>query len=80
MAAAQTIPECQFPWDEKARLLCLRGLGVLDTPPEPRFDHIVTLMKSIFGVQVALVSLVDYDSITFQARAGEWACKGGRAG
>lgn len=37
-------------------------------------------MKSIFGVEVAAVSLVDYEEISFHARAGEWACKGGRSG
>jgi PAS domain S-box-containing protein len=55
---------------EAARLAALRAYGVLDTPPEPQFDGIVRLARTICGTPVALVSLVDAERQWFKARAG----------
>lgn len=63
------IPPPPLP-DETARLEALRGLSILDTPPEPRFDRITRLAAAIFGVPVALVSLVDAGRQWFKSRIG----------
>ena len=44
--------------DEEARLESLRSLNILDTIPEERFDRYTRLAKRLFGVPIALVSLV----------------------
>ena len=44
---------------EQARLEALHSLAILDTPPEERFDRITRLATYLFGVDIALVSLVD---------------------
>jgi two-component sensor histidine kinase len=53
-----------------SRLAALRSFQVLDTPPEPQFDDIVQLARTICRTPVALVSLVDADRQFFKARAG----------
>src|SRR5271165_608121 len=53
--------KAQVPEDEESRLKSLESLGILDTPPEPRFDRITRLAAALFDVPVALVSLVDRD-------------------
>ena len=47
------------PADEDRRLATLRGLGILDTGPEERFDRITRIASALFNVPIALVSLVD---------------------
>lgn len=47
------------PADERTRLKTLRGLELLDTEPEGRFDQITASACARFGVPIALVSLVD---------------------
>lgn len=58
------------PRAEAARLAALQSLGVLDTPPEKRFDRITRLACRLFGVPIALVSLVDADRQWFKSRQG----------
>ena len=58
------------PIDEAARLAVLADTGILDTPPEPRFDAIVELLRTICKVPIALVSLVDADRQWFKAETG----------
>lgn len=58
------------PLDEADRLEALHGLALLDTPPEERFDRITRLATRLFGVPVALVSLVDEDRQWFKSRVG----------
>ena len=55
---------------ERARLLALHSLAILDTPPEERFDRITRLATSIFDVDIALVSLVDEERQWFKSRQG----------
>ena len=55
---------------EASRLAKLMDLDVLDSAPEPLFDRYVTLAAEIFGVPVALISLVDADRQWFKARVG----------
>ena len=59
-----------IPADEERRLAALRHLGVLDTPPEERFDRLTRLAAAIFDVPTALVSLVDQDRQWFKSALG----------
>lgn len=59
-----------LPPDESARLSALKGLGVLDTAHEQRFDDITDLVCSIFNVPIAIVSLVDKERQWFKSCVG----------
>lgn len=59
-----------LPPDEARRLASLRALGVLDTPPEERFDRLTRLAQSMLEVPIALVSLVDAARQWFKSRQG----------
>ncbi len=59
-----------LPPDESRRLQALRNLCVLDTPAEERFDRIVRTAARLFGVPMALVTLVDEGRQWFKARVG----------
>ena len=56
--------------DEPVRLADLRSLGILDTPPEERFDRITRLAQKIFDVPIALISLVDSHRQWFKSCQG----------
>ena len=58
------------PQNESERLAELYGLYVLDTPPEERFDRLTRIAQRLFGVRMALVSLVDHDRLWFKSRQG----------
>lgn len=66
------------PARERERLEALKAYGVLDTPPEAEFDHIVRLASELFQVPIALVSLVDDKRQFFKARVGLDACETSR--
>ncbi len=55
---------------EASRLAALLSYDVLDTPPEPQFDDVVQLARTVCRTPVALVSLVAADRQWFKARAG----------
>ncbi len=59
-----------IPPDEGARLAELRGLSILDTPAEERFDRITRLAIRLFEVPIALVSLVDETRQWFKSSQG----------
>ena len=59
-----------FPDNEQTRLAALRALGVLDTGPEERFDRLTRMCKRLFGVPIALVSLVDENRQWFKSCLG----------
>jgi phosphoribosyl 1,2-cyclic phosphodiesterase/CheY-like chemotaxis protein len=59
-----------FPPDESARLRVLHELGILDSPPEERFDRITRLAQRLFDVPMALVTLVDAERQWFKSRQG----------
>jgi hypothetical protein len=46
---------------DRDRVRALDELGVLDTPPEERFDRITRIARELFGVDSALVSLIGDD-------------------
>ncbi len=58
------------PHEEAERLLVLQSYGVLDTPPEERFDRITRLAADLAGTPMAMVSLVDADRQFFKSRIG----------
>ena len=64
-----------IPDDEAQRLAALKALGVLDTPPEDRFDRSTRLAAALFNVPVALVSLVDADRQWFKSCFGVEICE-----
>jgi PAS domain S-box-containing protein len=58
------------PPEETARIASLRALGLLDTPPEERFDRLTRIAALATGVPMAYVSLVDVDRQWFKSRIG----------
>lgn len=58
------------PKNDLARVRSLRRLGLLDTAPEERFDRITRIARRVFGVDIALVSLVDIDRQWAKSRQG----------
>lgn len=63
------------PFDELQRLEALRRTGLLDTPPEARFDRLTRIAQQSFGVDIALVSLVDSERQWFKSTQGLDACE-----
>lgn len=66
------------PANETERLAALRELGVLDTPPEERFDRITRLAMRLFNVPIALLSLVDVNRQWFKSCYGLKVSETGR--
>lgn len=56
--------------DEARRLQAVHALDILDSPEEPAFDRIARLIRNIFGVRIALVSVLDAHRQWFKAREG----------
>jgi len=59
-----------IPINEKDRLKSLKSLNILDTAPEERFDRLTRMAQRIFGVPIALVSLVDENRQWFKSCVG----------
>ncbi len=66
------------PENESARLTALYQYSILDTLPEERFDRLTRLAQHIFGVQIALVSLVDAHRQWFKSKLGLEICETSR--
>lgn len=56
--------------NEPERLKALHELRLLYTPPEDTYDSIVKLAREMFGVSIALISLIDKDVQWFKAACG----------
>jgi diguanylate cyclase (GGDEF)-like protein len=56
--------------DEQGRLGALRRYEVLDTPPEVGFETVTSLVRTVLGVPMSAVSLVDNDRQWFKSRQG----------
>lgn len=62
--------EPAIPVDEQERLKQLRSLAILDTLPEERFDRVTRMARRLFGVPIALVSLIDENRQWFKSCFG----------
>ncbi|MBQ0799267.1 MAG: PAS domain S-box protein [Porticoccaceae bacterium] len=60
----------ELPDNEEARLRILRGLNLLDTPAEERFDRLTRLTKRTFDVPIVAVSLLDENRQWFKSNIG----------
>ena len=58
------------PDNEAQRLQALKDLNVLDTEAQERFDRYTRLACRLFGVPIALVSLVDENRQWFKSKQG----------
>lgn len=66
------------PASDPERVAALRATGLLDSPPEPEFDHVTSIVRRVLAVPVALVSLVDDDRQFFKSQCGlpePWASR-----
>jgi diguanylate cyclase (GGDEF)-like protein len=59
-----------IPQNEAQRLASLRESGILDTGERARFDRLTRLARRAFNVPMALVSLVDEESLVFKSCNG----------
>jgi sigma-B regulation protein RsbU (phosphoserine phosphatase) len=59
-----------IPQDDAERLEALRGLGLLDTPAEERFDRLTRLLTVVLHVPMAYISLVDAERQWFKSSCG----------
>ncbi len=59
-----------IPANETQRIAALRRYDILDTPPDGTFDSVTKLAAKLFGVPIAIVSLVDTDRIWFKSHYG----------
>jgi sigma-B regulation protein RsbU (phosphoserine phosphatase) len=55
---------------ERDRMAAVRRYQILDTPPDGTFDRITRLAAAVFGVPIAIVSIVDEDRIWFKSAYG----------
>lgn len=70
-----TMIPAPIPADEERRIEALRRMLILDTPPEERFDRVVSFAAEEFEMPIVLVSLVDSRRQWFKARVGLDACE-----
>ena len=73
------MPGAPLPANESERLRSLRALDILDTGPDERFDRLTRLTRRLFGVPIAVVSLVDSDRQWFKSVVGLDAAETPRA-
>ena len=64
------MPPARIAQNEPERIAALHGLGILDTPPDERFDRITRTAKRLFGVEIVLISLVDVNRQWFKSCIG----------
>jgi diguanylate cyclase (GGDEF)-like protein/PAS domain S-box-containing protein len=55
---------------EQDRIRALTSFGILDTPPSPAFDALVSAASTLCEVPISLISLIDSDRQWFKAEAG----------
>ena len=59
-----------IPKNEEARLQVVQSLGLLDTPPEERFDRYTRFARQLLGVPIAFVSIIGDDTQWFKSAQG----------
>ena len=55
---------------EVERQAAVDALGIIDTPPENRFDVIVRLARQLYGAESAAFTVLDRDRVWHKSRAG----------
>ena len=69
-AGPEKMLKAPIPVDDQARVDALNNTGLLDTPADERFDRYTRLVKRLFDVPIALVSLVDTNRQWFKSCVG----------
>ena len=64
-----------IPSFDAQRVAALRDLLILDTPPEERFDRLVSFVAEEFDVPIALISLIDENRQWSKSKVGLQACE-----
>ncbi|MGV8988819.1 MAG: diguanylate cyclase [Cypionkella sp.] len=64
--------------DEEGRLAAVRRYDVLDTAPEEPFDKLTELVRTVLGVPISAVTLIDAERQWFKSIAGLAACETSR--
>lgn len=59
-----------LPPDEVERMEAVYRYQILDTPPDGAFDRVTALAARLFGVPIAIVSVVDHDRVWFKSHHG----------
>src|SRR3990167_2334437 len=71
--------EAPIPKDEFKRILSVYALGLLDTPPEERFDQLTRCATLIFHVPISTLTLIDAKREWFKSCQGLNKREGERA-
>lgn len=58
------------PFDERARIVALERLSLLDSPSEERFDRYTRLAQRLFDVSIVGISLIDQSRDWFKSKQG----------
>ncbi|MFG6416813.1 PAS domain S-box protein [Roseateles sp. DC23W] len=64
------MPISDLPPDEDRRLARLAALAIMDSEPEPLFDHLTALAAQLCGTPVALLGLLDEKRQWFKSALG----------
>lgn len=59
-----------IPENEEERLQVVQSLGLLDTPPEERFDRYTRFARQLLRVPIAFVSIIGDDTLWFKSVQG----------
>ncbi|MHB8671044.1 MAG: GAF domain-containing protein, partial [Acidimicrobiales bacterium] len=59
-----------IPPNESRRMDAVRRYEILDTPADGTFDRVTALAARMFGLPIAIVSVVDRDRIWFKSHHG----------
>lgn len=62
--------EAGLPENEARRIATLRGMRILDTPREDRFDRYTRITSRAFDMPIALISLIDGSRQWFKSAVG----------
>jgi len=78
MAIIQNDTGKLLPGNEQLRLAAIQNFDILDTPPDGAFDRLTRLAGRVFGVPIAIITIVDTDRIWFKSKLGLDVCEIGR--
>lgn len=70
MASTDGWVPAPLPYNEAERLRVLKSYCVLDSEPEPGFDHLTRLAAELFHVPIVLISLIDEHRQFFKSAIG----------